>query len=503
MFAHASVVAWRSRNREQTRHIVSSSPLGRQNEKVRTRPQWLSDTIDNAFRDLPPKIEVPDFTGLTANGKPVPIGVVEQQPTPSPSAIVPTLTDAGDWEGKALEPRGWVNVDRVPERHVTLLHSAGGGGKSLLTQQWLTSTALGCKWLGEWASPGIGLFINCEDNEDEAHRRQSPINKYNGHPFSALKGRLYFLTLTGNPNNSLVQFVNGEMVPTDLFHKIKSLIIERGITRVVFDNASNLFPGNENARNEVAPFLALLEGLASETGAAIILIAHDNKLGQSSGSTAWFNQSRMVLKLETLDNGLRRLSVEKSNYGPTGKPIEFFWHNGVFKLQSELPADYAAELAASEQARFEDATFLACLAKAKAENRAVSPSTSASNYAPKIFAAMPTANGVKRSGFEAALQRLLSCGTIRNGERVYQRDNRAWVTGLGLAPTVAPTPAQTLHEGCTELDAEPQFSANENAQSCTHTGPIYKYKDGGSLLGSPPITTDSSNHRAWPSLIRH
>ena len=117
------------------------------------------------------------------------------------------------------------------------------------------------------------------------------------------------------------------------------------------------------------------------------------------------------------DPDRRVLTRAKANYARNGETLSFRWWRWAFVRDDDMPPSQLGAVAAEVLAREQDARFLACLEKATEERRATSPNPSASNFA----------------------QRLLDRGDILNGQRVYQRDNRTWATGLG--------PAQTLHTG--------------------------------------------------------
>jgi hypothetical protein len=202
----------------------------------------------------------------------------------------------------------------------------------------------------------------------------------------------------------------------------------------------------------------LLTGLAIRRNGVAMILHHPNKAGEDwLGSVAWHNKvrSRLIIQDGDEDDPDSRTIVNpKSNYGPKGAKLIFRWHRGAFVRDEDLPADHAAELSASIKANSENRKFLECLAKATAEKRATSPSASASNYAPRVFSKMTIGKGFTEKALAGAMERLLHLGTIANGQRVYQRDNRQWVTGLGLsevAPTPAPTPAPTDAPECTEV----------------------------------------------------
>src|SRR3546814_19737218 len=60
-------------------------------------------------------------------------------------------------------------------RQATYLTGPGSAGKSLLGQQLATCHALGRPFLGVDTRGGPALYITCEDDKDELHRRQAAI----------------------------------------------------------------------------------------------------------------------------------------------------------------------------------------------------------------------------------------------------------------------------------------------------------------------------------------
>jgi RecA-family ATPase len=410
-----NAIAFRSRNRAQTERIWLASPLG-QRDKTQRRADYRQRTLDAAFNfpELPPL----DLSSINCKGEPL----SGNGPTAAPKAE-PTIVDAGDWQGQPLALRKYILAPFIPAGLVTVLIGDGGGGKSLLGQQLASSTALSTRFLGLTPMAGTALIVNCEDDLSELHRRQIDICAALQKPLSALKGKLFFAALGGGINNELAVFnAQGVMTLTAAYSWLEATAHKYKPDLILLDNVAHLFAGNENIRNQVAAFLGLLNALAAETGAAIVLIAHPNKEQNYSGSTAWNNQVRNRLKLEipkddngnVLDPDARVLSVEKSNYNRAGQRLEFRWHKGAFVLESDLPADVAAQVKANNQNAADDAVFLACLAERTRQRRAVSELVSKS-YAPTVFARMAESQGIGKTRLEAAMDRLFRAGTIERG----------------------------------------------------------------------------------------
>jgi RecA-family ATPase len=414
------------------------------------------------------------------------------EPELLPVDLLP-LIDLTAWIDEDPPARVWTLHEMILAGQVTYLTGAGATGKSLLGQQLATCIATNTQFLGLDVQQGTAIYVTCEDDADELHRRQKAICAGLGVIFSELPGHLELVSLAGAIGNELATFDQlGRMRTTPAWQRLRSTVLSIGASFVVLDNVAHLFAGNENIRQQVASFLSLLNGLALESGAAILLIGHPNKAGDSfSGSTAWENQVRSRLFLDrvkqtdgtVLDPDARTLSRGKANYSRNGEALAFRWHEWAFILEEDLPDDERAELEHSLRAGAEDDAFLRCLDKAAAEKRATSPNRSASNYAPRVFADMPSGRGISVAGFEAALQRLLHERAIENGQRIYQRDNRSWATGLGRAQTLAQTPAQTLAHQRTN-------PPSKGGEICTDlrapTLSPLKGRDGGASEGPPP-----------------
>ncbi len=382
----------------------------------------------------------------------------------APASLLP-FVDASSFEGLPVPVLDWQLKGWEPRRSCVLVTGLGASGKSLLYQQRMTCSAAGVPFLGIDVTPGISIYLTCEDDLAELHRRQDSINAALGITWSDLRGRLFLISLKGEPNNELCTFDgSGRMSPSERWQQLRETIRTVGATHVTIDNVAHVFSGSEIVRNHVAAFVGLLDRLATEIDGGVILLGHPNKEGaEYSGSTAWENQvrSRIYLSLEKADSeGIsdpdgRLLTNSKPNYARRGQSISFIWHEWAFRLRDDLPPNRAAEMAATTQASGENARFLECLEKATGERRSTSVSRSAPTYAPRLFARMTTARGMTVASFERAMERLLHLGTIRADMPLWKRENRAWVHGIGLARDVAPDPALNV---CTEPHVTPTES---------------------------------------------
>ena len=391
--------------------------------------------------------------------------VVELRDRLAPPVGMLPLIDPGEWEGQLPPVREWAWHEWMPAAQATYLTGAGSAGKSLFAQQLATCMALGKPCLGVETRQAVSLYLTCEDDAKELQRRQSAICEALDVSLAELSGKLHLVTLMGAMGNELASFDQQNVMETSpAWERLRATVLAIRPGFIALDNVAHLFAGNENIRAQVAAFCNLMNALASETGATVLFIGHPNKAGADySGSTAWENQVRSRLFLNwlksddgsILDPDARVLARAKANYARNGETIDFRWFRWAFVLKDDLPPGEADAVAAHMLARRQDETFLACLAKATEERRNVSSSRAAQNYAPRLFATMPTGRGTTEIGFEAALERLLHEGVILDAQPVFKRANRQVVTGLGFAPNPAPNPAPTDAPTCTKPFGEP------------------------------------------------
>ena len=373
----------------------------------RRRPPWQA---------VAPAPEAEEDYGACAPS--APLTDVTPSAEQSDLAELPVIS-AASFAGVAPPERRWIVKDMIPDRTVTILSGDGGGGKTTLKLQLATAIAGARPWLGYDPDPGPVLVVTAEDDEDEIHRRIAAIAKSLDVDLSDL-GDLHIVPLAGQ--DAVMGAPEGKaalIAPTAVFRGLVALVERIRPRLVVLDALADVYGGEENARAQARQFITLLRGLAIKNDLAVVLIAHPSLSGMASGSgtsgsTAWSNSVRARLYLERiLDEGnreidpdLRVLRVKKSNYGPAGLELRLRWQSGAFVLDG--PDGGFDKLAAQAKA---ERVFLDLLAKFTAQGRDVSPSVS-NTYAPSVFDKHPSAEGVTRKQFVAAMERLLSTKRI-------------------------------------------------------------------------------------------
>lgn len=342
----------------------------------------------------------------------------------APSRRSLRLVQGCDFSGEA-PARQWHVDDLIPTGTVTLLGGDGGVGKSLLAMQLAIATANHgpSKWCGRRVGGGPAIYLSAEDDEDELHRRVKAICAAS-HVDPTELDQLTIVPLAGEDAVLAAPDKVG-LKTTALFAALERLLDDRAPALLVLDTLADLFAGDENVRSQARQFIGLLRGMAIRHGLAVLVLAHPSLSGISSGSgtsgsTGWSNSVRSRLYLDRMkaedgfevDPNARVLKTMKANYGPIGGEIKLRWHAGAFittDTGSSTSFSAIAERASAEK------VFLELLARFTAEGRYVSAHGTANNFAPTAFARHPSAAGINKRGFQAAMDRLFLANRISVG----------------------------------------------------------------------------------------
>ncbi len=391
----------------------------------------VSDNID-ANDDLLQHGDGAVAAALAAARDTLPPFAPYDEPTEEPVAALPGVIDPSTWDRPSPHRRfivpGWIIRGACG-----LLSGQEGVGKSLLAQQLATCAAVARQFLGLDLVQTRSIYITCEDPAEELWRRQEAINAALGITMEDLGGRLLLVSLKGELGNEFGTFdQQGRLQVSPRYRQVEKFAKDVEAQMIFVDNAAHVFPGNENARHDVASFLGLLEKLAESIDGAVILLAHPNKQhsqgnkqgNEYSGSTGWSAHVRTRLFIDWADkddegNFLgedgRVLRKSKSNYGKTGEEVHFRWHDWAFVRDDDLPEGTATQLRDVSRQGFENDCFMACLKQRNSERRGVSENKASRTYAPKTFATMPEARGCSAEGLEEAMDRLWRIGRIERG----------------------------------------------------------------------------------------
>jgi RecA-family ATPase len=345
-----------------------------------------------------------------------------------------------DWPSRAgLTPpeRDFIVEDWLPTGVTTSLYGVGGVGKTMLAQLLGSYVAGGRLFFGKptMQAPVLGVF--CEDDDNELWRRQCRINDPLNLSLTdlggfAAQGRL------GLPN-LLMTFPKGkppEVLP--LLAEIEARARATGARLIILDNVAQLFGGEENSRADVTAFINALNGLARRLDAAVLILGHPPKnAAEYSGSTAWHAAVRCMWTLTRVvekekdgepSDGLMILTRFKANYAANGEEIRLRWEKGVLRgVDPDLPM---SAVDASYHRHNAKLAFLAALDELTAQQRSVSHSERASNYAPKAMTEAGLAGDYSRLDLKRAMNALLSDRAIVADARLWPAGNRHFVTGM-------------------------------------------------------------------------
>ncbi|MCG2625604.1 AAA family ATPase [Bradyrhizobium sp. WYCCWR 13023] len=340
----------------------------------------------------------------------------------SPPAGPLPFIDMQPWDTNPAPPRPWAVTDRIPIGQPTLFSGEGAAGKTLVELQLCVAHVIGRDWLGGLPEFGPAIYYGAEDDADELHRRLTAITVHYGVKFSDLiDGGLHLLSFAGEDAVLAVPDRQGKVQPTPLFERLLEAAADIRPKHIGIDATADTFAGNEIDRSQVRQFVGLMRKLAITANGSVVLLAHPSLTGINSGSglsgsTAWHNSVRARMLLRTVQeqdgdgqsaSDLRELSFLKNNYGPLSDAVVLRYQNGLF-----LPVAGQSTLEKLAREQKIDGAFLDVLTKLTRQNRPVSPSAHASNYAPKIIAGHPDGKAYTLRDYKVALERLLAADRI-------------------------------------------------------------------------------------------
>lgn len=181
----------------------------------------------------------------------------------------------------------WVWDGYIERRTLTVLHGDGGTGKSILAAHLCRAITTGGQCLGRQTAQGNVLIIDAENPLDEIHRR------------------LHALDFKTAPKNSIHYYRAADTILGTSEHPdvdaLVHLIQKHTAIVVILDSQRGLWRGEEKDAIAIRPFYRQLQTAAEALDAAIILIHHDRRTGDFSGSSDIHNSADTRLWLERPD----------------------------------------------------------------------------------------------------------------------------------------------------------------------------------------------------------
>ncbi|MBD9635995.1 AAA family ATPase [Ensifer sp. ENS07] len=377
-------------------------------ERVGLPPHFIASAInkggDPRQRDEPPKPE--------PNGR-----------DPEAVELLPTVR-ASSFASRKPPPREFLDERQFfPMRHVTLLTGDGGIGKSLLALQSSMAVALeNGEWLGRSIRHGAALYVCCEDELEEMHRRVDEIAVADGLDLGGLQ-ELHLVSLAGKTNVEIAVEEKGLIKPMPMFERLRATVASiPNLRQLVLDNLADLYAGNESARHLARQYVGLLRSIAIEADCSVLLLAHPSLSGMNSGtgtsgSTAWNNsvRSRLYLRRPDSEDGekqnpnARVLERMKANYAPTGDLVNLQWDMGRLTC-IDKPERAGSDIGRADKA---ERVFLLLLRMNTERGVNVSANPKANNYAPRVFMTNDERDGLSPKALASAMNSLFNKGAIR------------------------------------------------------------------------------------------
>jgi RecA-family ATPase len=244
--------------------------------------------------------------------------------------------------------RDWMIEGCFLRGTVSMVSGDGGIGKSLLMQQMCTCVTLGRPFLDMAVTRGRALFLGCEDDGDELHRRQVAINRHLAAPMEdVIEAGLELVPRVGQDNGlMMLDRKTWRMQRCALMDRLVTLCRRLGVQYVVIDTATKTFRGNQNDETQVDDYITELRRFAVAIQGVVVFTKHPSMSGRAlgtgeSGNVAWGNSVRSRFYLRKDKSGGVVFEGLKQNYGPLGSKIPVRWEQGVWVREQPALRDYS------------------------------------------------------------------------------------------------------------------------------------------------------------------
>ena len=326
-----------------------------------------------------------------------------------------------------VKDQEWIVEDLIPADDVIGYYGDGGSGKTYTMLQLVVAKTAGKEWLGKpTGNSAKTMVFSCEEYTDKIVPRlhkimesiTSPYNQEgeNRIEWDDIKG-LKVKVMAGH--DSILARLDkntGKIRATKLFKWVEKEIRAWGPKLVVFDALYDIFGENQNDLPSARQFVRLLRRLGKKLKIAIIVTAHPSQTGMqtgtgTSGTVGWRNAFRgfLYIHVEHPKSGtgvkVHHIESRKQNYGAPDVLIDAVWNEGLFTPVYTDKAEREKECKRK---------FMELLRAYLKDGRSVTHTATATNAAPKVFAAdREKAAGFSKAEFKDAMNSLFNAGRIK------------------------------------------------------------------------------------------
>lgn len=213
-----------------------------------------------------------------------------------------------------IPPRNDLIDGLLPEGQITLFAAREKSGKSLIATDVTCALALEQPFLDRAVRGGTVVFIALEENIREVRNR---ILERVGPGYDDATVRLFVLPANGF-TDATFRLDDAECMQA--FHE---MITTYDADLVVIDTMREAHQLRENESDDMAALMRPLREMAHATNAAVALLHHESKAGNSRGSTAIAAGADQIWTFER---------TNKANEGPDGNPA------GVLRVEGRFGA---------------------------------------------------------------------------------------------------------------------------------------------------------------------
>ena len=210
------------------------------------------------------------------------------------------------------QPRDWELEPILLASKSGVLGGLGGTSKTQVSLELAIAMALGETFMGLTTKQGKSFVLLGEEDKAEAERRINAEIRYknrSANEIQQIQENILVFGLVGE-DTRISRKLSGELVHTGMAGEIIQLVNELDDVHFIVLYHAGLFHGGDfNAREDVAQTMRVINHIAEETGASVLLLAHSPKsakndeesdASQVAGSTAFVDQARSALILATM-----------------------------------------------------------------------------------------------------------------------------------------------------------------------------------------------------------